>query len=139
MGDKIKVSITLSSDLDATLKQLAKDRNTSYSSLVDEYVGFALLVKEEKRSTEMLGPKIQMTIKKEVRAMANRMAFLLSRAALESATSKQLVFQLLVKEFGAEKAFAFRDKAWQVSVDDLKKPLKALEEITNPSEEDSYN
>jgi hypothetical protein len=139
MGDKVKVSITLSSDLDATLKQLAKDQNTSYSSLVDEYVGFALLVKEEKRSTELLGPKIQMTIKKEVRAMANRMTFLLSRTALESATCKQLVFQLLVKEFGADRAFAFRDKAWQVSLDDLKKPLKALEEITSPTDEDSYN
>lgn len=139
MGDKIKVSITLSSDLDAALKQLAKDQTISYSALVDEYLGFALLVKEEKLATELLGPKLQMTIKKEVRAMADRMAFLLSRAALESATCKQLVFQLLVKEFGAERAFAFRDKAWQVSVDELKKPLKALEEITNPRDEDSYN
>jgi hypothetical protein len=139
MGDKVKVSITLSSDLDATLKKLAKDQNISYSSLVDEYLGFALLVKEEKFAAELLGPKLQMTIRKEVRAMADRMSFLLSRAALESATCKQLVFQLLVREFGADKAFAFRDKAWQVSVDDLKKPLKALEEITNPTDEDSYN
>jgi hypothetical protein len=131
MTNKIKVSITLSSDLDATLRQLAKEQNTSYSSLVDEYLGFALLVKEEKLATELLGPKLQTTIKREVRAMADRMAFLLSRAALESASCKQLVFQVLVKEFGAERAFAFRDKAWQVSVDELKKPLKALEEIIN--------
>lgn len=133
MGNKVKVSLTLSSDLDTTLKQLAKEQNTSYSSLVDEYLGFALMAKEEKLAAELLGPKLQTIIKKEVRAMADRMAFLLSRAALEAATSKQLIFQLLVKEFGVEKAFGFRDKAWQVSVDELKKPLKALEEMTSPT------
>lgn len=131
MTNKVKVSLTLSSDLDVALRKIAKDQNISYSALVDEYLGFALLVKEEKLAAELLGPKLQTTIRKEVRSMADRMAFLLSRAALESTACKQLIFQLLVKEFGADRAFMFRDKAWQVSVEELKKPLKALEEITN--------
>lgn len=130
MTNKVKVSLTLSSDINIALRQIAKDQNISYSSVVDEYLGFALLVEEEKLAVELLGPKIQTTIRKEVRSMADRMAFLLSRAALESTVCKQLVFQLLVKEFGADRAFIFRDKAWQVSVEELKKPLKALEEIT---------
>jgi hypothetical protein len=135
MTNKIKVSITLSSNLDATLRQLAKNQNTSYSSLVDEYLELALLVKEEKLANELLGPTLQTTIRKEVRAMAGRLSHLLSRAALESSNCKLLIFQLLVKEFGEERAFDFRDQAWQASVDDLKKPLESLEAILNPADD----
>jgi hypothetical protein len=139
MANKVRVCITLSSDLDTTLRQLARDQHTSYSALVDEYLGFALFTKEEKLATELLGPRLQTTIRKEVRMMADKMFHFLSRAALDSATSKQLVFQLLVKEFGSERAFDFRDQAWKVSLDDLKKPLEAFESILNSSksEDDS--
>lgn len=129
MINKIKVSITLSNDLDKTIRQRAKDQHTSYSSLVDELLGFALLVKEEKLAAELLGPTLQRTIRKEVRLMADRMAHFLSRAAFESSNCKQLVFQLVVKEFGEERAFEFRDQARQASTDDLKKPLESLTSI----------
>jgi predicted transcriptional regulator len=62
MMNKIKVSITLSHDLNATLRQLAKDHHTSYSAVVEEEVWFALLVKKEKQATELLGPQLQLTI-----------------------------------------------------------------------------
>jgi hypothetical protein len=136
MISKIKVSITLSHDLHATLRQIAKDQATSYSAVVEEQVGFALLVKKEKLATELLGPQLQMTIQKEVRAMADRMSHFLSRAAYESSNCKQLVFQLLVKEFGMESAFEFRDQARLASIANLKKPLESLETILRPSEDD---
>jgi hypothetical protein len=137
MTNKIKVSITLSSDLDATLRRLAQNQHTSYSAVVEEYVGFALLVKEEKQAAQLLGPQLQMTIKKEVRAMADRMSHFLSRAAFDASNCKQLVFQLVVKEFGEERAFDFRDQAWQASVDDLKKPLEAFESFKTDDDEDA--
>jgi hypothetical protein len=136
MTNKIKVSITLSSDLNKTIRQLAKDQHTSYSSLVDELLGFALLVKEEKLAAELLGPTLQRTIRKEIGAMADRMAHFLSRAAFESSNCKQLVFQLLVKEFGEERAFEFRDQARQASTDDLKKPLESLASILKLSDDE---
>jgi hypothetical protein len=132
MKNKVKVSLTLSGDLDTRLRRLAKDQVTSYSGLVDELLSFALLAKEEKYASEFLGPKLQTTIRKEVRMMADRMAHFLSRAALESSNCKQLVFQLVVKEFGAERAFEFRDAAWQASTDDLKKPLESLQAVLKP-------
>lgn len=139
MTNKIKVSITLSSDLNATLRQLAREQQTSYSAVVEEYVGFALLVKKEKSANELLGPQLQMTIKKEVRTMADRMSHYLSRAAFDASNCKQLVFQLLVKEFGEERAFDFRDEAWQASVDDLKKPLASFEALLKSNSEDAMN
>lgn len=135
MTNKIKVSLTLSSHLDATLRQRAKDQRTSYSSLVDEYLELALLVKEEKLANELLGATLQATIRKEVRMMADRLSYPLARATLESSNCKLLVFQLLVKAFGEERAFDFRDQAWQASVDDLKKPLESLKAVLASSEE----
>lgn len=135
MINKVKVSVTVSSDLDTTIRQRAKDLKVSYSSLVEEYVAFAIFTKEQQYADELLGPKLQTTIRKEVRAMADRMAHFLSRAALESSNCKQLVFQLVVKEFGEERAFAFRDHARQASIDDLKKPLSLLEEMIKSSED----
>jgi hypothetical protein len=135
MNNKIKVSLTLSSDLDTTLRRLSKDQSTSYSGLVDELLSFALLAKEEKYAAEFLGPKLQTTIRKEVRTMADKMAHFLSRAALESSNCKQLVFQLLVKEFGEERAFEFRDEARKASTDDLKKPLESLQAVLTLSDD----
>jgi hypothetical protein len=140
MINKIKISLTLSSNLDKTIRQRAKDQHSSYSSLVDELLEFALLVKEEKLAAELLGPTLQRTIQKEVRTMADRMAHFLSRAAFESSNCKQLIFQLLVKEFGEERAFEFRDMAWQASTDDLKKPLESLASILKlPEDEETIN
>jgi hypothetical protein len=58
--------------------------------------------------------------------LADRIANLMSRTALETTSAKQLLFQLVVKEFGAEKSIRYRDKAWQVAVDELRKPLESL-------------
>lgn len=129
MASKTRVSISLTPDLENLLKRQATEENLSVSALVSSYLELAVRTRQDLVASELLGPKLQASIKAEVRAMSNRLAHLLVRVALLSGSNKQLLFQLLVKEFGTEKAFSYRDKAWQVSVEELKQPLEGLADI----------
>lgn len=126
MANRVKVCVTLTSEVEKQLRRRAVAHGVSFSAAVNAQLEYALRTQQETEISELLGPKLQTTIKKEMRGMANRFAHLLSKAVLESATSKQLVFQLLVKELGVERASAYKDKAWRVSAETLKKPLDDL-------------
>jgi hypothetical protein len=65
------------------------------------------------------------------------MSHFLSRAAFESSNCKQLVFQLLVKEFGTESAFEFRDQTRLASISDLKKPVESLAAVLKPNDDEA--
>jgi hypothetical protein len=137
MAPKTRVTVALSPDLENLLKRQATEENLSVSALVGSYLELAVRTRQDLVASELLGPKLQASITAEVRAMSNRLAQLLVRVALLSGSNKQLLFQLLVKEFGNDKAFSYRDKAWQVSVDELKQPLEGLAEILKLEEDDA--
>ena len=136
MAAKTRVSISITADLESLLKRQATEENLSVSALVSSYLELAVRTRQDLVGSELLGPKVQASIKAEVRAMSNRLAHLLVRVALLSGSNKQLLFQLLVKEFGTEKAFSYRDKAWQLSVEELKRPLEGLAEILKLEDND---
>jgi hypothetical protein len=137
MSTRTRVTISVTPELENLLKRQAAEENLSVSALVSSYLELAIRTRQDLVASELLGPKLQASIKSEVRAMSNRLAHLLVRIALLSGSHKQLLFQLLVKEFGTEKAFSYRDKAWQLSVDELKQPLEGLAEILKLEEEDA--
>jgi hypothetical protein len=136
MAAKTRLCITLTPDLENLLKRQAAEEGISVSALMSSYLELAVKTRQDLVASELLGPKLQASIKAEVRKMSNRLAQLLVRVALLSGSNKQLLFQLLVKEFGTEKAFSYRDKAWQVSVDEFKQPLNGLAEILRLEEDD---
>jgi hypothetical protein len=53
----------------------------------------------------------------------------MGRSALESATGRRLLFQLLAEEMGQEEANRRNRAAWMASVQSLKKPAEGLREI----------
>jgi hypothetical protein len=124
MDARTKVSIFIPEEVGNYLKREAEEQKVSFSSLASDYLELGVKARQELGLTELLGPKLQATIKQEFRGMADRLTNLMSRVALNSASNKQLTFQLLVKEFGADKALSHRDKAWQVALTELKKPLE---------------
>jgi hypothetical protein len=126
MDTRVKVSIFIPQEVEGYIKREAEGQNISFSSLASDYLELGVKTRQELGLTELLGPKLQATIKQEFRGLADRLANLMSRTALETTSAKQLLFQLVVKEFGAEKSLRYRDKAWQVAVDELKKPLESL-------------
>ena len=64
--------------------------------------------------------------------MSDRVSHLLARAALEAATTRRLLYQLLVREVGAEEARRLNQAAWTGSVDSLRKPAEGLRDILGP-------
>jgi hypothetical protein len=126
MDTRVKVSIFIPQEVESSIKREADEQNISFSSLASDYLELGVKTRQELGLTELLGPKLQATIKQEFRGIADRLANLMSRTALETTSAKELLFQLVVKEFGAEKSLRYRDKAWQVAVDELKKPLESL-------------
>jgi hypothetical protein len=126
MDTRVKVSIFIPQEVENSIKREADGQNISFSSLASDYLELGVKTQQELGLTELLGPKLQTTIKQEFRGMADRLANLMSRTALETTSAKELLFQLVVKEFGAEKSLRYKDKAWQIAIDDLKKPLESL-------------
>jgi hypothetical protein len=135
MNTRTKVSIFIPEEVENYLKREADAQKVSFSSLASDYLELGVKARQELGLTELLGPKLQATIKQEFRGVADRLTNLMSRAALNTASNKQLIFQLLVKEFGSDKAFSYRDKAWQVAVNELKKPLENMLALVESKEE----
>jgi hypothetical protein len=135
MATKVRVCISIPEEVEHYLKTEADAQKVSFSSLTSNYLELGIKSRQELGLTELLGPKLQATIKQEFRGMADRLTNLMSRAALNTASNKQLIFQLLVKEFGSDKAFDYRDKAWQVAVSELKKPLEDMLAILESGDE----
>jgi hypothetical protein len=80
----------------------------------------------------LLGPAVEAAMKREVGRMSDRLAHLLARAALESASTRRLVFQILARQLTAEDARRLNQAAWTSSVDSLRKPAEGLREILGP-------
>jgi hypothetical protein len=135
MATRVRVCISIPEEIEHYLKTEADAQKVSFSSLASDYLELGIKSRQELGLTELLGPKLQATIKQEFRGMADRLTNLMSRVALNAASNKQLTFQLLVKEFGADKALSYRDKAWQVALTELKKPLEDMLAILESGDE----
>jgi hypothetical protein len=64
--------------------------------------------------------------------MSDRLAHLLARTALEAATARRLVFQLLAHSLTPAEAPRLNQAAWTGSVDALRKPAQGLRELLGP-------
>ena len=82
----------------------------------------------------LLGLAVQGVVKREVGRMSDRLAHLLARTALEAATARRLVFQLLTRHLTPEEARRLNQAAWTGSVDSLRKPAQGLRELLGPSD-----
>ena len=129
MRNRVKLTITIAPSVSEKLRQKADANKVSLSSLVNTYLAAALKLEHDTAAAEVLGPELKTTIKKEVRDMSDRLAHLIVRGALDAGSSKQLLFQLLVKEFGVEKARAFKNTAWRISLEELRRPTEGIAEL----------
>ena len=85
---------------------------------------------------ELLLPAVRGAVRREVARMGDRLAHLMVRSALEGATGRRLLFQLLAEEIGPEEANLRNRSAWTASVESLKKPAEGLREILGEASED---
>ena len=85
----------------------------------------------------MLLPAVRGAVRREVGRMSDRLAHLLARSALESATGRRLLFQLLAEEFGQEEANRRNRATWTAGVQSMKKPAEGLREILDKAPVDA--
>lgn len=86
---------------------------------------------------ELLLPSVRAAVRREVGRMSDRLSNLMVRSALESAADRRALYQILVEDFGQERAAEINRRAWAQSVESLKKPAEGLREILGERVEDS--
>ncbi len=127
---KVKITTWVDEGTAGIVRGLAAQNGVSVSELC------ALMLKrgvEEQAAggvgVEVLLPAVRAAVRREVAGMADRLARLLARSALESAATRRVAYQLLVGELGAEGARDVNEAAWMGSVESLKRPARGLREI----------
>ncbi len=129
MAKKTKVTTWVTRDAYQALREVATVHNLTISQVAAEILDRGLRERAETAGLGLLGPAVEAVIKREVCRMSDRLAHLLARTALESATARRLIFQLLVRQLTLEEAKHLNQAAWTSSVDTLRKPAQGLNEI----------
>ena len=132
MAAKTKVTTWVGRDVLRSLRDVAAAHHLTVSQVAAEILERGLKQRAETAGLGLLGPAVEAAIKREVGRMSDRLAHLLARTALESATTRRLVFQILARQLTTEEARRLNQAAWTSSVDSLRKPAEGLREILGP-------
>src|SRR5207244_951264 len=119
------------------LRDLAAANKLTVSQVAADILERGLKERAETAGLGLLGPAVEGVVKREVGRMSDRLAHLIARTALESATTRRLLFQLLVRQLTPEDARRLNQAAWTNSVDSLRKPAEGLKELLGPRDEGS--
>ncbi len=134
MAKKTKVTTWVTRDALRSLRDLAAVHHLTVSQVAADILERGLKERAETAGLGLLGPAVQGVVKREVGRMSDRFAQLIARTALESATARRLVFQLLVRQLTTDEARRLNQAAWTGSVDSLRKPSEGLREILGARE-----
>jgi hypothetical protein len=129
---KTKVTTWVGRDVLRSLRDVAAAHHLTVSQVAAEILERGLKQRAETAGLGLLGPAVETAIKRAVGRMSDRLAHLLARTALESASARRLVFQILVRQLTTEEARHLNQAAWTSSVDSLRKPAEGLREILGP-------
>ena len=118
------------------LQDLAGAKGLTVSTLAAELLEQRLKQHAESAGTELVVPVVEATVRRELSFVAERLARLLARSALEAATSRRLLFNVLIQEgLTPQQAKTMNDAAWTRSVESLKQPLAAVQEVAEANYE----
>ena len=132
MAKKTKVTTWITRDALRSLRDLAAAHQLTVSQVAADILEGGLKERAETAGLGLLGPAVEGVVKREVGRMSDRLARLIARTALESATGRRLVFQVLARQLSTEEARRLNQAAWAGSVDSLRKPSEGLREILGP-------
>ncbi len=129
MAKKTKVTTWITGHALRSLRDLAAAHQLTVSQVAADILERGLKERAETAGLGLLGPAVEGAVKREVGRMSDRLAHLIARTALESATARRLVFQLLIRQLTTDEARRLNQSAWTGSVDALRKPAEGLQEI----------
>jgi hypothetical protein len=134
MAKKTKVTTWVTRDTLRALREVAAAHHLTVSQVAAEILERGLKERAETAGLGLLGPAVEGVVKREVGRMSDRLAHLIARTALESATTRRLVFQILARQLTTDEARRLNQAAWTSSVDSIRKPAEGLREILGPRE-----
>jgi hypothetical protein len=126
---KTKVTVWVSEATAQAIRELAEARGSTVSQVAARELEKII---EGDAAQVGVGPvvdRVERAVTREVARMTERLSALLVRTALESAADRRSLFQLMVKEFGEEKARSIMQSSWTAAVASLKKPAAGVREI----------
>ncbi len=113
---KVKITAWVDERTAGVLRALAAQHEISVSEATAQTLQRAVEDRAaEGIGTELLLPAVKGAVRREVARMGDRLAHLMARSALESATGRRLLFQLLAEEIGRDEANRRNRSAWTAS------------------------
>jgi hypothetical protein len=127
--NKVRVSAWIDAELLDRMKGLAAESNLSISEVCNELVRKAITQSKSQQFWDVTGKQLENRITHEVAKMANRLATLISRGALESAATREFLVRNMERRNEPEMVRQMSDAAWKVAVSRLRSPSKDVAEL----------
>jgi hypothetical protein len=124
-----KLTLWVEAETVKSLRAMAGANKVTLSQVAAKYLELAVSQKAETAGTELVVPALEAAINRASRQLGDRLANLLARTALEATTGRRMVLQLMMAEFGDDKARSMTESAWSSSLDTLKKPSEGVREL----------
>ncbi len=142
MARRVRVATSVDAVTAQTLRDRAAMHHLSLSQAVSELLSGAVKEGAPNGDTLLFLAEVRSTFHRDVQRMADRLAYLLVRSALEAGATRREVFNLLVRSgVDVDSAQRIHDGAWQAAMASLRKPVAELRELAaqeepSPLEED---
>jgi hypothetical protein len=127
---KIKLTVWVNEPTGKLIRSISAANSISISQVAAEYLESAMQEKSQYLGTELVVPAVEAAINREIGHMAQRLSRLLARTALESATTRRIAYNVLLRQgVNPSEAKLVNDEAWQRAITSLKSPLVEINEI----------
>jgi hypothetical protein len=126
---KQRVTAWVKPQIAETLAAMAGAQRLTVSEVAANLLEHSITQESEQIGSSLILPAVERQIQKTGRYIADRLANLLARSALDAASSRRLLFQLLAREFGEEKARQMYESSWNGAISSLRKPSAGVKEL----------
>ncbi len=134
MDRKIKVATLVDAETAQVLRDRAALHKLSLSQAAAELLAGAVKSVATEGSTVLFFAELKQTLHRDMARMADRLAHLLVRGALEAGATRREVFNLLLRSgLPPEAAKQIHDAAWQATVAALRKPVAEVHDLARPN------
>jgi hypothetical protein len=126
---KQRLTTWVKPDVEETLKAMAGAQRVTVSELAASILERGVKQDAEAVGLELILPAVERQVQRTGRYVANRLANLLARSAIDAASSRRLLYQLLVQQLGEDKAKKLYQASWSAGVESLKKASEGVKEL----------
>lgn len=126
---KKKLTIWVKPRTDEYIRYQAQSKGLTVSEAADALLETAFREDSEISGAELISVSLKNEMRREFGGLSNRIASLLARAALESISTRYMVYQLIASTRGEPEAKSKNRAAWNYAVSQLRRPSQAFRDL----------